>query len=509
VKRREVLKSLGYGVTAGLALPAWLSSCSEDEKGPEVKYDGVVGIVGAGAAGLAVADYLISKGVKVKIFEASSRIGGRVESLSQSHPLFNILAADFPVELGADRVFGTDSEFGKIIQQERFPKMLFREAPTNAVDFYIINGEYVSQGDAEARADFQSLKTFRDSGLAAYTGGGSIEAAAGASADMKGVLNSWLGNAYGSSADQIGASAMGEALTLTAETHDRKEFTLRAYPIINVLTSRYDNAVKKVKLNSAVKTINSPAGAETITLTILNPTDGSETTETVTKLVVTSPVKILKDSTKMTFTQGLPGTKVAAMNRIGMDTSIRIIIEFRLNSFFRTDTTLNVNPAFIFGGEECPSYFLAGVGRSKFNVTVSLTINGPKAEELSLLPDAEKIERILDEMDVVFDGAASENIRKYFPEDVPPDVDPTNPIIYLVKDWSKVAYVGGGQSYPMVGGTNADRVELAAPIDDKLFFAGEATDFTGEFGTISGAIKSGERAAEEVIAAILAENAAS
>jgi monoamine oxidase len=507
VKRREVLKSLGYGVTAGLALPAWLSSCSEDEKGPEVKYDGVVGVVGAGAAGLAVADYLISKGVKVKIFEASSRLGGRVASLKQSDPLFNILAADFPVELGGDRIFGTDSELGKILQQERISKTLFDDAPTNAVDYYIINNEYVSQADAEARADFQALKTFRDSGLAAYTGGGSVQAAAAASADMQGILNSWLGNAYGSSADRIGASAMGEALSQI--THDRKEFTLRANPVINVLTSRYDNAVKKVKLNSAIKAISYGAGSEDISLTILNPTDGSETSETVTKLVITSPVPILKDSTKMTFSPGLPGSKLDALDRIGMDASIRIIIEFRLNTFFGTNTELNVNPAFVYGGEECPSYFLSGVGRSKLNVTVSLTINGPKAEELSLLTDAEKIDRILDEMDIVFDGEASGNIRKYFPNDRPPDVDPLKPFIYLVKDWSKVDYIGGGQSYPKVGGTNADRVELAAPVDDKLFFAGEATDFTGEFGTISGAIKSGERAAEEVIAVIVAENAAS
>ena len=72
-----------------------------------------------------------------------------------------------------------------------------------------------------------------------------------------------------------------------------------------------------------------------------------------------------------------------------------------------------------------------------------------------------------------------------------------------------VPYIGGAQSYPLPGGTNADREELAAAIDAKIFFAGEATDFTGEFGTISGAIKSGERAAQEVVTAILEENAAS
>jgi monoamine oxidase len=107
-------------------------------------------------------------------------------------------------------------------------------------------------------------------------------------------------------------------------------------------------------------------------------------------------------------------------------------------------------------------------------------------------------------MDVVFDGKASINIRKTIPDT--PEEEAT--IISVIKDWTRVPYILGGQSYPMVDGTNEDRVELAAPIDQKIFFAGEATDITGEFGTISGALKSGERAAEEVVAAILEENSA-
>jgi monoamine oxidase len=505
VKRREALKNLGVGVTAGLVLPTWLSSCSKDEEGPEVKYDGIVGIVGAGAAGLAVADYLISKGIKVKIFEASGRVGGRIESLRQSNPVFNELAADFHVELGADRIFGTDSEMGSLIKLLKVPTTKFRQAPTNATDYYIINDEYFSELEAMGRADFGTLMEFRLNGLASYTGGGSVQSAAGATADMQGILNSWLGNAYGSSADRIGANALGEALTLIS--HDKTEFMLVTNPISDVLTSKYDKALQKVQLNSAVKVVDYNEDA-TITLTILNPTDSSETTEIVTKLVVTSPVPVLKDSSKISFSPALPVPKINALSRIGMDASIRIIIEFTRNNFFQKPDGANIPPepapgpmpAFIYGGVECPAYFFAGAGKSELNRTLSLTINGAKAEELSALTDDEKIQRILDEMDVVFDGKASLNIRKRFPEE-------GGTIISVVKDWTKEPYILGGQSYPLVGGTNEDRVVLAAPIGQKIFFAGEATDVTGEFGTISGALKSGERAAEEVVAAIQAENA--
>lgn len=507
MKRREALKNLGFGVTAGLVLPAWLNSCSDDEAGPEVKYGGVVGIVGAGAAGLAVADYLISKGVKVKIFEASGRIGGRITSIKQSDPVFNELAADFHVELGADRIFGTDSEFGKLLKLQKVPTTQFRESPANAADYYIINDEYLSQAEAEMRSDFVALEAFKNAGLASYTGGGSVQTAAGTSADMQGILNSWLGNAYGSTADNIGANALGEGLALVE--HDKKEFMLITNPISDVLTSRYEKALSRVNLNRAVKAVDYTA-ENTISLTILNTTDNSETTETVTKLVVTSPVTVLKNSSLISFSPSLPASKINALNKIGMDASIRIIIEFTRNDFFFKPENGNL-PAFIYGGEVCPSYFFCGDGRSELNRTIAITINGLKAQEFSdtlgeLPYDQAKVDLVLNEilaeMDVVFDGKASLNIRKRFPED-------GSTIISAIKDWTKVPYILGGRSYPLVGGTNNDRVDLAAPVDQKIFFAGEATDVTGEFGTISGAIKSGERAAEEVVAAILEENEAS
>lgn len=485
------------GVTAGLVLPAWLTACSDDSNGPEVKYDGVVGIVGAGAAGLAVADYLISKGIKVKIFEASGRIGGRIKAIKPSDPIYNELAADFHVELGADRIFGTDSEFGNLIKLLKVPTVKFREEPTNAQDYYIINDEYSTQAEAEARGDFQALKIFRETGLAAYTGGGSVQDAAATTSDLQPILNSWLGNAYGSSADRIGANALGEALSLIE--HDKKEFMLVTNPISDVLTSKYARALKRVTLNSAIKAVNySGAG---VTLTVLDTDANTESTVEVTKLVVTSPVNVLKDSSLISFSPALPASKTSALSRIGMDASIRIILEFTRNNFFKKPDGTGPAPAFIYGGVECPSYFFSGVGRSDKNLTVSLTINGPKAEELrALATDDERIQRILDEMDVVFDGKASLNIRKRFPED-------GGTIISVIKDWTAEPYILGGQSYPLVGGTNDDRVALAEPVADKIFFAGEATDVTGEFGTISGAIKSGERAAEEVVAAILEENA--
>ncbi|MFN6087393.1 MAG: NAD(P)-binding protein, partial [Cyclobacteriaceae bacterium] len=77
MERRKALKQLGLGLSGGILLPSYLMSCSKDDRGPEVPYDGNVIVIGAGAAGLYAADILRVKGIKVTILEASSQPGGR------------------------------------------------------------------------------------------------------------------------------------------------------------------------------------------------------------------------------------------------------------------------------------------------------------------------------------------------------------------------------------------------------------------------------------------------
>jgi monoamine oxidase len=57
----------------------------------------------------------------------------------------------------------------------------------------------------------------------------------------------------------------------------------------------------------------------------------------------------------------------------------------------------------------------------------------------------------------------------------------------------------GAYSYVTVGGTRA-RGLLAKPVDRTLFFAGEATDTSGQASTVAGALASGQRAARELLA---------
>ena len=68
-------------------------------------------------------------------------------------------------------------------------------------------------------------------------------------------------------------------------------------------------------------------------------------------------------------------------------------------------------------------------------------------------------------------------------------------------DWQRDVYSRGAYSYARVGGAGAAR-SLSRPVEDTLFFAGEATDTGGRTGTVEGALASGLRAARQASRAL-------
>ena len=68
-------------------------------------------------------------------------------------------------------------------------------------------------------------------------------------------------------------------------------------------------------------------------------------------------------------------------------------------------------------------------------------------------------------------------------------------------DWQADPFACGAYSYVVAGGGKA-REQLARPLVSTLFFAGEAAETGGESGTVAGALQSGQRAAEQVLASL-------
>ena len=68
-----------------------------------------------------------------------------------------------------------------------------------------------------------------------------------------------------------------------------------------------------------------------------------------------------------------------------------------------------------------------------------------------------------------------------------------------IHDWQSDPFSRGAYSYGKVGADGAQEA-LASPVENTLFFAGEATDTGGHNGTVHGAVASGVRAAREILA---------
>jgi monoamine oxidase len=108
-------------------------------------------------------------------------------------------------------------------------------------------------------------------------------------------------------------------------------------------------------------------------------------------------------------------------------------------------------------------------------------LGGPAAAELSAYPDKH------------IRTAAADDVQRLFGD----RLRVSDVLLEShVHNWQTDPFIRGAYSYVTVGGL-ASRRALAAPIDDTLFFAGEATDDTADATTVAGAIASGERAARE------------
>ena len=484
VKRRKALKTIGLAASAGMSFPflSSLTSCSKDDIRPEIDYDGVVGVIGAGVSGLFAADILKSKGVQVRIFEASDRIGGRVRSvhLSEDVPV----RSDFPIELGAERIIGSNSFFAEVIQLINVPS-----ADLSTSQDHFILESFLSSAEISTDPDFIAARNFLD-GLSTWAGStDSVQSAitaAGINSRVHAILNAWIGNRYGTNNTRLGMGAIGESMSVL--TRDQKEKILVSNPMQDVVASRFSSVVTDVELNTIVKVID--YSGEKIRISGQLTADGgnADFSAEVDKLIIAVPISVMKNG-GISFSPALPSGKTSSLSKMGMDACVRVIMDFKQNFWSQ-------QAVFTYGGTTAPEYFSTGFQRSDFNKTLSMTIYGSSAEALSLLGKDEAEARILQELDAVFDGKGTLNIRK--------DDEGKNASEFF--DWTLQPHIQGGVSYLKPGGTLADRTTLAEPVDGILFFAGEACDATGDAGTISGALRSGERAALEVVESIVGVN---
>ncbi len=192
--------------------------------------------------------------------------------------------------------------------------------------------------------------------------------------------------------------------------------------------------------------------------------------------IVTLPLGVLKAGT-VKFLPKLPKEKLASIKRLGMGFFNKVYLLFN-KPFWNSDVEwISIMP-----NKEKPKEHYEILNLYKyFKQPILLFFSaGSFSEETENWTDKKIIDDVINKLKLIYGN------------DIP------SPSAYLITRWGKDPYAQGSYSYPSIGSSMEDFKNLAAPIENKLFFAGEATSATDP-STVHGAFLSGTTAAKLVM----------
>lgn len=404
------------------------------------KFQGKVIIVGAGAAGLHAAYVLKSKGIDFQILEASANYGGRLAKITGF--------ADFPIDLGAQWLHGKNNILGDLIQKTK-TRIVKDESGTkywfknNLVDKLPENVN-IFEGDGLPDITYKDYAIQKGLGM-----------------DYENIIENIAGD-QGAAASRISVYGNNEDEKNWCSGDEDYKFSDTYYDLID---SQIAIHVKdKIRVNTIVKLIDYSGD-------IITVIDSNNNTYTASKVIITVPISILKLS-NIQFSPSLPKEKTTAFSKIGMDAGMKVFLKFT-NRFYHEN---------IIGGDICAAYADERIGKTgKDNILLAFVM-GTQAEYLTSLGNDSAITKaLLSELDLMYNGQATSSF-----------------VSSHVENWTTHPFIRGAYSYSPVGMGNA-RIIAAQPVDNKLFFAGEAMNTNGHHQTVFGAVETGYREAYNIL----------
>src|SRR6266516_3235195 len=403
-----------------------------------------VAIIGAGAAGLGAGRALENSGLSLIVLEARNRVGGRAHTITA--------APDITFDLGCGWLHSADrNSFVKIAEQ---------------LDFEIDNTRppwreqvFDKAFPAEERADFiKALDAFYDR----------AEAAAHSGRDS--AASSYLepGNRWNPMIDAISTYVNGCELDrvsiLDMEAYEDTNINWRVRRGYGALMTAY-GAPCPLALNTQVGLIDHSGQRVRI--------ETSRGALTAGKVIVTVPTNLIADEA-VRFHPALP-EKVDAARGLPLGLADKVMLALDQPETLPKDGSLRGATMRTAMG----TYHLRPFGQP----CIEGFFGGSFAQALEDAGDGALAAQSIDEIVALL---GNDFRRKLTP--------------LSESRWAHDPFARGSYSHALPGHTDA-RAVLAAPVDGRLFFAGEATS-PNFFSTAHGARDSGERAAREVLASL-------
>lgn len=417
-------------------------------------------VIGAGIAGLTAARALAEAGPRVVVIEARDRIGGRI---------FTQQVGEATIELGAEFIHGRPSELWSVIDEA-------------GLATYERDGAQFCFDDSKLRECDNTL----DRSLHLLE---KLEGFTGPDMSFAEYLNhlntppeqreSVIGYVEGfNAADHTEISTVSLRTQQKAEDsiHGDRLFCIRGGygHLAQYLADRIRDHKGAIHLNTHIREIRWREGR-------VNAISKNESFS-APKALITLPLALLQNE-EVTITPR-PEAVLAAASKMRMGQVSRITLLFR-EAFWkhRTDPPNLQNLSFLFSFSETPRVWWTTHPEPCNSITG--WVGGPAASILNALNPNE------------LSSQATVSLSKMF--NIELDRIQQCLIGCYTHNWQQDHLAGGAYSYIAAGGIDAPQ-QMSHPLSNTLYFAGEHTDTTGHWGTVHAAMRSGLRAAAQILA---------
>jgi monoamine oxidase len=201
--------------------------------------------------------------------------------------------------------------------------------------------------------------------------------------------------------------------------------------------------------------------------------NGGETFE-ADKVIVAVPLKVLQNN-RINFTPSLSSSKQQAIQNAPIWGGIKVFIEF----------TTKFYPVFLeFADSETANgqriYYDAAYGQNSTKHILGLFAVGQQAEQYQNLSGNAQRDYILNELDAVFKGAATQNY-----------------VNHIVQNWNNDPFIGA--AYLADNASSSISSILSTSINNKVYFAGDAYTQEDDWSAVHNAVRSARDAAAELL----------
>jgi monoamine oxidase len=414
-------------------------------------------VIGAGMAGLSAARTLAESGKRVMVVEARDRVGGRILTVPSA-------GSGLPVELGAEFIHGLPPQLLALVEEAGL-RQFELEGDSRCFESGRGIGDCPDHREVDQLFDELVHNVSPDSPDISFR---EFLVQHNVSAQTAAWGTNYVEGFNAADADHISIQSLAKQQAAEdAISGDRLFRVVEGYARVpEFLARKLREAGGELLLSTPVRSVAWRAGQVKV-----------ETADRVLRaqsVVVTVPLGVLQ-ARSITFSPQ-PSAILAAADRLAMGVAARVVYEFEDKALPTLDGL-----SFLFAPDRMPPTWWTT--RPDPSQMLTGWVAGRKAATLDqgTLPET---------------GLATLAAMLYrSPQDLRSKL-----LRWHHHDWKTDPYSLGSYTYVPRGAVHASDA-LSEPVEGTLFFAGEHTDTSGHWGTVHGALRSGYRAAAQVLTA--------